>query len=153
MEHCNGFTMANKVEELFGTDKNGPETKIYRPNSYPSIIGMMLYLASKNLKYSLYMHQRDQFIHNNKASYELAMKRIWWYPEGTKYNIMMFNPSNKMVANCYAGADFAVLWGHENPQDLIFSSGSTGVLVTFSNFLLFWVSNIHIDMDIFTPHY
>ena len=46
MEDCNGLPTPTKVEAPLGTDVNGTESKIDWPNSYASVIGMMLYLAS-----------------------------------------------------------------------------------------------------------
>ena len=46
MEDCNGLPTPTKVEAPLGTDVNGSESKRYWPNSYASVIGMMLYLAS-----------------------------------------------------------------------------------------------------------
>ena len=39
----------------------------------------------------------------------------------------------KLVLNCYAGADFARLWGHEDPQDPICARSKTEFVVTFAN--------------------
>ena len=44
--------------------------------------------------------------------------------------------------NCYAGADFAGLWGHEDPQDPICARSITGFVVTISNCPLLWVSKL-----------
>ena len=44
MENCNGFLTPIKVETPLETETNGSEAKIYWPNSYASVIGMMLYL-------------------------------------------------------------------------------------------------------------
>ena len=38
------------------------------------------------------------------------MKRKFQYLQGTKYNGIVFNPSKKLVVDCYADADFAGLW-------------------------------------------
>ena len=46
MEDCNGLPTPTKVEAPLGTDKNGSEDKRDWPNSYASVIVMMLYLAS-----------------------------------------------------------------------------------------------------------
>ena len=46
MEHCNGLSTPTKVEAPLGTYANGSEAKRYWPNSYASVIRMMLYLAS-----------------------------------------------------------------------------------------------------------
>ena len=50
----------------------------------------------------------------------MAVKRICWHIQGTKDNDLVFNPSKKLMVDCYADADFAGLWVHENPQDPIF---------------------------------
>ena len=59
------------------------------------------------------------------------MKRIRRYLQGTKYNGLVFNTSKKLVVGCYADADFAELWGHENPQDPICARSRTVFVVTF----------------------
>ena len=71
------------------------------------------------------------------------MKRICWYLQTTNDNGLVFNPCKKMVVDCYADADFAGLWGHENTQDPICSRSITGSVVTFSNCPLLWVSKLH----------
>ena len=48
MEHFNGLPTPTKVEAPLGTYLNGYEANRDWPNSYASVIGMMLYLASKN---------------------------------------------------------------------------------------------------------
>ena len=62
----------------------------------------------------------------------------------------MFNPYKKLVLYCYSGAYFARLWGHENPQDPIFSRSITVFVVIFSNCPLLWVSKIHTEIDLST---
>ena len=60
------------------------------------------------------------------------MKRIFRYLQGTKNNSLVINPSNKMVVDFYADADFAGLWGHEKPQEPIYARSITGCVVTFA---------------------
>ena len=85
MEHCNGFPIPTKVDVPLGTDENGSEDKRDWPNSYASVIGMMLYLASNKRPYiSFGVHQFALFTHNTKVSYDTAVKRICWYLQGTK---------------------------------------------------------------------
>ena len=45
MEYCNGLPTPTKVEAPLGTYANGSEAKRDWPDSYVSVIGMMLYLA------------------------------------------------------------------------------------------------------------
>ena len=140
MEHCNGLPITTKVEAPLGTDTNGYETKRDWHNSYDSFIGMMFYMASnKRPDISFSVHRCAWFTHNTSASHETDVKRICRYLQGTKYNGLLFNPSKKLVVDCYSDADFSGLWGHENPQDPICASSRTGFVVTFSNFPLLWV--------------
>ena len=49
MEHSNELTTPIKVEAPLGTDVNGSEAKRDWTNSYASVIGMILYLASNTI--------------------------------------------------------------------------------------------------------
>ena len=62
------------------------------------------------------------------------MKRICRYLQGIKDNVIVFNKSKKLGVDCYAGADFVGLWGHENHEDPICDRSRTGFVVTFANF-------------------
>ena len=120
MKYCNGLSTLTKVETHLGTDANGSEANRYWPNSYASVIGMMLYLTSNTRPdISFDVHQCYQSTHNTKASHDTAVKRICRYLQGTKDNGLVFNPSKKLVVDCYSDADFAGLWGNENHQDPI----------------------------------
>ena len=50
------------------------------------------------------------------------------------------------MVDFYAGADFAGLWGHENPQGPICAGSRTGFLLTFANCLLLWVSKLQTEI-------
>ena len=116
MEHFNRLPITTNVDATIGTETNGSEAKRDWTNSYASVIGMMLYLASNKIPDIYFdVHQCDRFTHNTKASHETAVKRICWYLQGTKENGLVFNPSKKLVTDCYADADFSGLWGHESP--------------------------------------
>ena len=60
----------------------------------------------------------------------------------TPLSFVVFNPSKKLVVDCYADTDFAGLWGHEDPQDPICARSRTVFVVTFSNCPLLWVSKL-----------
>ena len=65
MENCNGLPTPTKIEASLGTDLNGSEAKRDWPNSYASVIGMMLYLASNTRPdISFSVHQCARFTHN-----------------------------------------------------------------------------------------
>ena len=137
MENCNGLLPPTKVEATFGVDAIGYEDNKDFPDSYDSVIGMMLYLASNTrTDISIDVHQCVQFTHNNKTLHKTAVKRILLYLQIIKDNGIVFNPSKKMVVDCYADADFAGLWGQENPLDPIFARIRTGFVVNFDYFPL-----------------
>ena len=107
MEHFNRLLTPTKVEAPFGTDLNGSEAKRDWPNSYASVIGMMLHLASNTRPdISFAAHQFARFTHGNKASQDIAVKIICRYLQGTKYNGIVLNLSKKLVVDCYADANF-----------------------------------------------
>ena len=74
------------------------------------------------------------------------MKIIFRYLQGTKDNGLVFNPSKKLVVDCYADADFAVLCGHEDPQYHICARSRTGFVVNFVNCPLLWVSKLQTEV-------
>ena len=116
MENFNGLPTPTKVEAPIGTDKNFYDAKRYWPNSYDSVIWMMLYMKSNTRPdISFSVHQCARFTHNTKASHETAEKRMCRYLQDTKDRCLLFNPPNKLVVGCYADAYFLGLWGHENP--------------------------------------
>ena len=143
MEHCNRLPTPTKVEAPLGTGANCSESKRDWPNSYASVIGIILYLSSNTIPDIYFVvHQCSRFKHNTKASHETVVNRIWRYLKETKDNGLVYDPSKKLVVDCYSDAYFLELWGHENPQDPIFPRSRTGFVVTFSNSPLFWVSKL-----------
>ena len=110
---CNEFPKPTKVEAPLGIYANGSESKRYWPNSYASVIGMMLYFASNTRPdISFAVHQCSWFTHSTKASHKTDVKRIYWYLKGTKDSGLVFNTSKKLVVDCYSDADVAGLWEH-----------------------------------------
>ena len=51
MKNDNRFTATTKVEAPIGKEKNDHDTKIYWPNLYDYVIGMMLYMESNTRRY------------------------------------------------------------------------------------------------------
>ena len=134
IEHCNRLPTPTKVEAPLGTDANGSEPNRYWPKSYNYVIGIIFYLASNTRSdISFAVYQCARFTHNTKASHETSVNRICSYLQGTKDNVIVFNPSKKLVVDCYADKDFSGPWGHENPQDPICARSRTGFVVTFAN--------------------
>ena len=101
---------------------------------------MILYLASNTRPdISFDVQQCVRCTHNTKVSHETDVKRICRYIQGTKDNGLVFNPSKKLVLDCYDNAEFAGLWENENPQDPICASSRNGFMETFPNCPLLWL--------------
>ena len=49
-----------------------------------------------------------------------------------------------------ADEDFTGLWGHENTQDRIYARSTTGLVVTFFNCPLLWVSRLQTEVSLST---
>ena len=114
---------------------------------------MMLYLASNTIPdISFAVHQCAIFTHNTKESHETAVKRICWYLQGTTDNGLVFNPSSKLVVDCYTDTDFAGLWGHGDTQDPICARSRTVFVVNLSNCPLLWVSKLQTGIALSTLH-
>ena len=64
----------------------------------------------------------------------------------------MFNPSKKLVVDCYADADLAGRWEPDNPHDHICDTSRTVFVVTFSNGPLLWVSKLQTYIALYTLH-
>ena len=80
IEHCNELPTPPKVEAPLVTDAHGSEAKRDWPNSYASVIGMILYLASnKRPDISFAFQQCAWFTNNTKESQETSVKRICRY--------------------------------------------------------------------------
>ena len=76
MEHCNGLTTPTKVEAPLGTDEKVTEYKINGPNSYASVIGIMLYLSSNTGPDILFaVHNCYWFTHNIEESHDTDIKK------------------------------------------------------------------------------
>ena len=64
----------------------------------------------------------------------------------------MFNPSKKLVVDFYTDADFAGLWGHENPQYPICTRSRTGFVINFSNCIILWMTKLQTEIALSTLH-
>ena len=63
-----------------------------------------VFVLGVELDISLDIHQCARFTHNTNESQETAVKRICRYLQGTKDNSLVFNPSKKLMVDCYADA-------------------------------------------------
>ena len=92
--------------------------------SYPSVVGMLLYLSLSRHSHpdiAFAVHQCARYTFQPSLKHEIALKRI-----GRYLKEMIMKPLDDMGIECNPGADFAGLWSHENPNDPHFSHSRLG---------------------------
>ena len=111
-----------------GSDKEGDPCNA--DFNYASVVGMMMYLCSNtrpNITFAV--HQCAQFSHRARYSHELALKRIGRYLIGTRTKGLIFNASNSLNIDMFVDADFAGLWGVEDPNEPASIKSRTGFVI------------------------
>eukprot|EP00804_Cyclotella_cryptica_P020131 CCRYP_014912-RA/>CCRYP_014912-RA protein AED:0.34 eAED:-0.30 QI:0/-1/0/1/-1/0/1/0/430 len=119
--------------------------------SYSSVVGMLLYLAGHtrpDIAYAVNCCARYMFC--PKRSHELALKRIGRYLKATRDRGLVLNPSKLLKVDCYPDADFAGLYGHENPSDPSCVKSRTGFVITVANCPVFWQSKLQTETALST---
>jgi len=103
------------------------------PISYSSVVGMLLYLTGHSRPdCSFAVHQCARYTFEPKFSHMAALKRIGRYLKGTVDKGLILDPSEELCLDCYPDADFAGLWGHEDPQDPHCARSRTGYVITLA---------------------
>jgi len=119
--------------------------------SYSSVVGMLLYLAGHtrpDIAYAVNCCARYMFC--PKRSHELALKRIGRYLKATRNRGLVLNPSKLLKVDCYPDADFAGLYGHENPSDPSCVKSRTGFVITVANCPVLWQSKLQTETALST---
>ena len=64
--------------------------------------------------------------------------------------ILIFDPSDDLMLDCYPDADFAGLWGHEHPQDPHCACSCTGYVITLCGCTVVWSSKLQTEIALST---
>lgn len=148
MEECN--TARTPAEETpLGKDQDGePFSEKW---SYASVVGMLMYLSGNSRPdIAFAVHQCARFTHSPRQSHAKAIKRIVRYLQGTRNKGLILKPSKELKLDCYVDADFAGLWGVEDPQDPTCAKSRTGYILTLGNCPLIWVSKLQTEISLST---
>jgi hypothetical protein len=145
MQDCNSCPTPAEVQGL-GSDVDGEDRA--EAWSYPSVIGMLLYLsATTRPDISYAVHSAARHSHNPRRSHEKAVKRICRYLKGTRDKGMIITPDkSRLQVDCYCDADFAGLWGAEEPTDPTSVRSRTGFVILFAGCPLMWVSKLQTEI-------
>ena len=114
--------------------------------NYPSVVGMLLYLAGHSrpdISYSV--HAAARFTFCPKRSHELAVKRIGRYLMHTRDKGLVMTPSEHLNINAYPDADFAGLYGFESSADPVCVRSRTGFIITVANCPILWHSKLQTE--------
>ena len=133
-----------------GSDKDGdPPQETF---SYASIVGMLQYLhthARPDL--TLAVSQCSRFMHTTKRLHEIALFRIGQYLKLTRDKGLTLRPNKDLGIASYVDADFAGLWGFENPQDATSVKSRTGgYVLCISDCTVTWASRLQSDIALST---
>jgi len=144
-------TPCNPDGKPLRTNKDGPVAD--QEWSYPSIIGMLLYLASNSRPdIAFAVHQAARFTHAPKASHEKAVLRICWYLKGTRDEGLLLQPSEKLKVDCYVDADFGGLFRVEDPMDPVSAKSRTGFVIMLAICPLLWTSKLQTTIALSTQN-
>jgi hypothetical protein len=119
--------------------------------NYPSVVGMLMYLCANtrpNLTFAV--HQCARFSHRPRRSHELALKKIGRYLLGTRTKGLIFQPSDELRIDMFVDADFAGLWGYEDPDEPACVKSRTGYVIMIGNCPVLWVSKLQIKTALST---
>jgi hypothetical protein len=115
-----------------GSDPDGPlMTETW---SYPSIVGMLMYLAT-NTRHDIQfaVSQVCRFTSNPKQSHATAVKTILRYLKRTRLFGTIMKPSGKLDLDLYVDADFAGLYGKEPDANPDSARSRTGYIIFLSD--------------------
>jgi hypothetical protein len=140
MEQCKPNQVPTRRDPL-GLDPDGePMNEVF---SYPSIVGMLLYLSSNTRPdIAFAVSQVARFTHNPKESHATALKVIVRYLKGTHDKGLIFNPSSALELGSHCDADFAGLFGHEPSSETNSARSRSGYVVKLAGCPLLWRSRL-----------
>jgi hypothetical protein len=132
-----------------GSDKNGEP--LGEAFNYRSVVGMMLYLSSNSRpEITFAVSQCARFVQNPTAKHGEALKRIGRYLLGTKDQGLCIKPNTALHLELFADADFAGLWGHEDPTDPVSVRSRTGAVITLGGAPILWKSKLQTETALST---
>lgn len=135
--------------KVLGIDPDGPTMK--ENWSYPSIMGMLLYLSTNtrpDISYA--MSQVARFNHNPKQSHAQYIKMILCYLKGTCDKGMIMKPTGALALDDWADADFCGLFCSDPNSSPTSVKSHTGYIITLSGVPLVWHSQLQSEISLST---
>jgi hypothetical protein len=140
MENCNPNWVPAAKEALRIDPEGEPMEEDW---SYPSIIGMLLYLSTNTRPdIAFAVSQVARFNHNPKKSHATAIKMIVRYLAHTSNKGTIAKPTGSLLIDCYVDADFASLYGKYPDASRSSAKLRLGYVITLGGVPLIWKSQL-----------
>jgi hypothetical protein len=140
MENCNP-NWVPAAKEALGIDPEGKPME--EEWSYPSIIGMLLYLSTNTRPdIAFTISQVARFNHNPKKSHATAIKMIVRYLVRTSNKGTIAKPTGSLLIDCYIDVDFASLYGKDPDASRSSAKSRLGYVITLGGVPLIWESQL-----------
>ncbi|NCF91157.1 MAG: hypothetical protein GWQ05_09390, partial [Verrucomicrobiaceae bacterium] len=111
--------------------------------NYPSVIGMLLYLAGHSRPdIAFAVSQVARFSFCPRQSHENAVKLLVRYLLGTRDKGLVLSPTPELNIDAYPDADFAGLYGYEDSSDPVCVRSRTGFVICVANCPVLWKSQL-----------
>ena len=113
--------------------------------NYASAIGQLQYLAQHSRPdIAFAVAQCARYAHRPKRQHEQAVERIGRYLAGTVHRGLILRPDRDrpLDIDCYVDADFAGLFGTEQPHDPSCVKSRTGLILCVANCPVVWASRL-----------
>jgi hypothetical protein len=132
-----------------GTDKD--DDPLGESFNYRSVVGMMLYLSSNaHPEIAFAVSQCARFVQAPTAKHGEALKRIGRYLLHVPLKGLVIKPNTNLHLELFADADFAGLWGQEDPTDPVSVRSRTGSIVTLGEAPILWKSKLQTETALST---
>ncbi|KAL7478975.1 hypothetical protein ACHAW6_005971, partial [Cyclotella cf. meneghiniana] len=130
-------------------DSNGKPTS--GTFNYAAVVGMLLYLSGHSRPdIAFAVHQCARCTFAPTSLHEQALMRIGRYLKGTIEQGLIMTPSDILTVDCYPDADFAGLYGHEDPQDPHCARSRTGYVINVFGCPVLWRSKLQTEIALST---
>jgi hypothetical protein len=140
------------ASEALGSNKDSPTFD--GKYNYRSVIGMIMYLTSSTRPDCAFaIHQCAHFSHDPRQAHASALKRLACYLKKTKLDGLRIKPhcfGNPARLDLWVDADFAGIWGKDDPQDPSMVRSHSGILVTYDDTSVFWSSKLQTEIALST---
>jgi hypothetical protein len=119
--------------------------------SYPSVIGMLLYLTGHSRPdISFAVHQCARYTFKPTRRHEAALIRIGRYLKGTADKGLIMRPTDDPCIDTYPDSDFAGLYSFEDSKDPHCARSRSGFVILMFGCPVLWKSKLQTEIALST---